>query len=476
MQIQDVERKTGLDRATIRFYEKEDLVVPDRNDNGYRNYQQRDIEQLLRIKLLRQLGVSVNKIKMLQQGSGDFASVLSEQIKLLESRIRDDNRAMVVCVKMRNDGVLFDDLDAPYYLNMLASAPSTAPEVFSEPIEHESHPWRRYFARYLDYRIIAAGLNVLFVVILRIRPFHSNAITALNYTAYFLTVPILAALLCVFGTTPGKWSMGIRLESIHGGKLSGGEALYREGKILWHGFGLFIPILEIWRQYRSYQHEKNGIMQPWNEDTEIIHEEWSVCRKCVAALIFIVSLSLSLYAGFDAVMPTYRSDRITIKEFAENHNDYASVPYAENTYQLGSDGNWICNFSESLEQERPNFVYKLNESGEIIEISYSESLESAYPVLILPKYCEQAICVAVGSRPGSTYRDVVNIPEILESQWYSKLPQKGGESEGCFTVRDVRVQWYTYIDGCKFISDGTLFAEDNAAMTYDLKMIITFDA
>ena len=37
MKIQDVEVRTGLDRATIRFYEKEQILLPQRADNGYRN-------------------------------------------------------------------------------------------------------------------------------------------------------------------------------------------------------------------------------------------------------------------------------------------------------------------------------------------------------------------------------------------------------------------------------------------------------
>ena len=191
-------------------------------------------------------------------------------------------------------------------------------------------------------------------------------------------------------------------------------------------------------------------------------------------LIFVASFSLSIYAGLDAVMPKYRGTGITIAEFAENYNDYASVPYAENTYILGSDGNWICNFTESPEEKRPDFTYRLNKSGEIIEISYTESLKTTDPVLILPKYCEEAIGTIVGSRPESTYKDIAKLPEVLESQWYSKLQQNGGESEGSFAIRDVTIVWHTAIENCKFISYGTLIAEDDTVMSYDLKLTIQF--
>ncbi len=78
MLIQDVERKSGLDRATIRFYEKEELIVPERAENGYRIYSEADVKVLLKVKLLRQLGVSLPKIKSLQKGSGNFSEILSQ--------------------------------------------------------------------------------------------------------------------------------------------------------------------------------------------------------------------------------------------------------------------------------------------------------------------------------------------------------------------------------------------------------------
>ena len=44
MTIKEVEQKTGLSRSNIRFYEKEKLLNPVRNErNGYREYSFEDI-------------------------------------------------------------------------------------------------------------------------------------------------------------------------------------------------------------------------------------------------------------------------------------------------------------------------------------------------------------------------------------------------------------------------------------------------
>ena len=56
MTVKEVEERTGLPRANIRYYESEGLIHPNRGENGYRDYRQEDVDTLLKIKLLRQLG------------------------------------------------------------------------------------------------------------------------------------------------------------------------------------------------------------------------------------------------------------------------------------------------------------------------------------------------------------------------------------------------------------------------------------
>ena len=51
MHIKDIETRTGLSRANIRYYEQEGLVHPVRARNGYRDYSQEDLDTLLRVRL-----------------------------------------------------------------------------------------------------------------------------------------------------------------------------------------------------------------------------------------------------------------------------------------------------------------------------------------------------------------------------------------------------------------------------------------
>ena len=51
MTIKEVEELSNMTRANIRFYEKEGLITPQRDSNGYRNYTEQDVDILKRIRL-----------------------------------------------------------------------------------------------------------------------------------------------------------------------------------------------------------------------------------------------------------------------------------------------------------------------------------------------------------------------------------------------------------------------------------------
>ena len=68
MTIKEIEERSGLTRANIRFYESEGLLKPERGENKYRNYSQEDLEVLKRIKLLRSLRMPLSEIVALDKG------------------------------------------------------------------------------------------------------------------------------------------------------------------------------------------------------------------------------------------------------------------------------------------------------------------------------------------------------------------------------------------------------------------------
>ena len=76
MKIKEVENQTGITSHNIRFYEKEQLIFPQRNPmNGYREYTDADVKLLNRIKLLRILDISVSEIRECIQGRKNLSDV-----------------------------------------------------------------------------------------------------------------------------------------------------------------------------------------------------------------------------------------------------------------------------------------------------------------------------------------------------------------------------------------------------------------
>ena len=51
MKIKQVEELVGITSKNIRFYESQGLLIPERAENGYREYRQKNIDTLKKIKL-----------------------------------------------------------------------------------------------------------------------------------------------------------------------------------------------------------------------------------------------------------------------------------------------------------------------------------------------------------------------------------------------------------------------------------------
>ena len=84
MTSKEMEVRSGVPRANIRYYEAEGLLSPRRAKNGYREYSEKDLETLEKIKLLRRLGVSVEELRNLRRGTEALPAVLDRRLAELE--------------------------------------------------------------------------------------------------------------------------------------------------------------------------------------------------------------------------------------------------------------------------------------------------------------------------------------------------------------------------------------------------------
>ena len=65
MNISEVSSATDLPAKTIRYYEDISLVIPDRADNGYRDFSQTDLHKLAFLGRARALGFSIEDCRTL---------------------------------------------------------------------------------------------------------------------------------------------------------------------------------------------------------------------------------------------------------------------------------------------------------------------------------------------------------------------------------------------------------------------------
>lgn len=119
MKINDVEKQLNIPKATIRFYEKEGLLNPKRNENSYREYNNEDIELLKKIIVLRKIGIPLEDIKLLLNNELSLQNALTKNINSLNEQIREIEGALKVCEFMQNKDENINSLDENYYLDMI---------------------------------------------------------------------------------------------------------------------------------------------------------------------------------------------------------------------------------------------------------------------------------------------------------------------------------------------------------------------
>ena len=121
MTIKDVEERTGLSRSNVRFYEKEKLIEPSRNErNGYRDYSENDVENIKKIAYLRTLGISIEDIRSIISGKVTLQETLERQNEVLKSQITDLHKAKLMCEKMLDEeSISYEKLQVEQYVTEL---------------------------------------------------------------------------------------------------------------------------------------------------------------------------------------------------------------------------------------------------------------------------------------------------------------------------------------------------------------------
>ena len=83
MRINEVVKITGVSARTLQYYDEIGLLIPQKLDNGYRDYTEENLEKLQKILFYRFLKFKLNDIKELLEDDFDNLKILEQQRELI---------------------------------------------------------------------------------------------------------------------------------------------------------------------------------------------------------------------------------------------------------------------------------------------------------------------------------------------------------------------------------------------------------
>lgn len=218
------------------------------------------------------------------------------------------------------------------------------------------HPFRRFAARILDTTL----MTLIGGAILRLG-FRVNVGISLKMVAYceiifwLFEMMIEPLLLTTFGTTPGKFIMGIRIRDMKTkNKLDIKQAYIRALKLAWQGFGFMIPIYTVFRRAMSFVRCRVDDTMPWDNgiDVELVDESPARIALVIIAVV-LLNVGDELVSK-QALIPENRG-QITSEQFYENvvelmkYNGYAGdIP----DFKLDIKGGYVKGITLSYTSEQ----------------------------------------------------------------------------------------------------------------------------
>ena len=113
MKINEVEALVGITKKNIRFYEEKGLLSPSRNsENGYRDYGESEVAVLRRIKLMRKLGVPIEEIRRMQEGTQTVGDGMRRHLVTLERERKNLEESVRLCELLKERTEPLGELDA----------------------------------------------------------------------------------------------------------------------------------------------------------------------------------------------------------------------------------------------------------------------------------------------------------------------------------------------------------------------------
>ncbi|HTN97689.1 MAG TPA: RDD family protein [Nordella sp.] len=180
-------------------------------------------------------------------------------------------------------------------------------------VDTAPHPWRRYFARYLDYLLWSMALLFLLSIGLASvnAPMFLRLVSLMEGTGggpiamvlgniLVLVLGIVlalipnAVLIGLTGGNLGKWLFGICVLSETDRPIGIIQAFKREGRVLFYGLGLGVPIVSLVTMILAYQKLKKDGATSWDQAlaVKVVHRKNGVAQYIGFAVGLILLIGL----------------------------------------------------------------------------------------------------------------------------------------------------------------------------------------
>lgn len=166
------------------------------------------------------------------------------------------------------------------------------PRAFKENASHVN-PWIRCVARFFDYSIFC-------LLILLIKKLLGEHIHPTSYDRYlpfefFAWIPIEAALLSTWGTTPGKWFLKTKLKAGKKTHLHFYMALKRSFNVWFRGLGMGIVGINVFCLSIAYYKLKALKITSWDREDHIQVTHYPIPKWRLYVAVFVAVIGLLYY-------------------------------------------------------------------------------------------------------------------------------------------------------------------------------------
>ena len=169
------------------------------------------------------------------------------------------------------------------------------------PTPEPAGPWRRFFARYIDFWVI--GLPTVFLVVFFLASVwpgfdlwlqQAGSDVVLGFLVIPLVLVIEAVIFELFGATLGKWLLGVHVKTLTFKSLAFDDYLFRQAEVYWAGLGIGFPLVSFFTQYRQYRRLNAGMAASYDEGLyKVTSSKVGAARYVLAVLLVVVAMSVS---------------------------------------------------------------------------------------------------------------------------------------------------------------------------------------